>query len=117
MNVKYMLLSLLAAIVIVAVASYYITGPVRGRNSELIPMSKYVVKTEHPKSAGNDYVKINGIARSANTASAIIEGEIVQEGEEVNNTRVLHIYENEIELERNGRTWRQQVNDPNKSQL
>jgi hypothetical protein len=57
-------------------------------------------------------VKLTGILYSENDASVVIDSKIVREGETINGVKVVKINRNDVELEKDGIRWKQQVAQP-----
>lgn len=113
MKIKSILLPL-AVILTVAFVSYYIGGSMRGKNSDQQSILSPSKEIDHLDFVEDVNLVIDGILYSEDKPAAIIKGSIVHEWDTVQGKRILHIYENEIELEQFGKIWRQQVNKPEK---
>jgi len=58
------------------------------------------------------YGVVNGVLYNVeNNSSAIIEGEIVKEGDVIHEVRVIKIYKAQVEFEKDGKVWKQQVGE------
>jgi len=52
---------------------------------------------------------VTGILYTIENSSAIIDGQIVMEGDTINGVTVVKIYRTEVEFRKNGRLWKQRV--------
>ena len=57
--------------------------------------------------ASDKYVSLTGIFYSQDNPMAIVEGEIVHEGDTIGDVKVLKIHKDRVEFEKSGRTWNQ----------
>lgn len=91
--------------VVLVIAGYYgSTSSATGKTktSSELPESKYGIVT--------------GILYSQDNPVAIIAGEILHEGDTVENVKLVKIYTDQVEFERKGKRWMQDVNEePNKN--
>lgn len=61
---------------------------------------------------------VTGITYAEGNPSAVIDGNIVYEGETINGVKVVKIYRDKVEFEKNSKRWIQQVREnPNPSRL
>jgi type II secretory pathway component PulC len=56
----------------------------------------------------NEQVKLTGILYSDNP-SAIVDGEIVKEGDMINGAKVIKIHRDKVEFEKDGEKWTKRV--------
>jgi len=52
---------------------------------------------------------VTGILYTIENSSALIDGQIVKEGDTINGATVVKIYRTEVEFRKNGRLWKQRV--------
>jgi len=67
-------------------------------------------KTEVPKFSSSGKGLVTGIV-SGDKPSAVINGKIVGEGDMVNGIRIIKIYKDKVEFEKEGKRWRQRVKE------
>lgn len=58
---------------------------------------------------------VSGIVYSERKPSAIIGGKIVYQGESANGVKIVRIYRDRVEFEKNGKKWEQKVREPSKA--
>jgi hypothetical protein len=58
------------------------------------------------------YGTVTGIIHSNEASSALIDGEIYNEGTSIHGVRIAKIHQQSVDFEYNGLTWNQSVNDP-----
>jgi flagellar basal body-associated protein FliL len=54
---------------------------------------------------------VTGIVSGDDKPSAVVNGVIVREGDVVNDIRVVRIYKDKVEFEKDGQRWRQRVKE------
>jgi type II secretory pathway component PulC len=59
--------------------------------------------------AGTGRLTVKGIVLSGDKSSAIIDNQIVREGEEILGATVVKINKDSVEFEKNGKSWKQRV--------
>ena len=93
---------LAAGIVVVVMAGYYLwTVKENAMIRELLTTKRTVV-------TGTVYSEED---QSEEDRSAVIDGEIVHEGDIIHGAKVVKIYRGEVEFEKNGKRWRQRVQE------
>ena len=83
---------ILGIVVISAITTYY-----------LWPATKGTAATP------NKQMQVTGILYSEDNPSAIVNGEVVKEGDIINDVKVVKIHKNNVEFENNGRRWTQEA--------
>lgn len=73
------------------------------------PMRPQAGPTEADPAAASGQMIVKGIVFSRNNSSAIVDGEIVRQGQTVNGAKVVAISKDAVEFEKDGRRWTQHV--------
>ena len=66
-------------------------------------------QTEADAAAASGQMIVKGIVYSRDNPSAIVDGEIVREGQTVNGVKIVAISKDSVEFEKDGRRWTQHV--------
>lgn len=68
-----------------------------------------VVFLGYPLFTKQELVTVTGILYTIENSSALIDGQIVKEGDTINGITVVKIYRTEVEFRKNGRLWKQRI--------